>query len=331
MKQKTLPIVAVVVLALATVSIVRTQPHAIHSEPPVAPPRADFERRVAATGLIEAASENISIASHLPGVVEKVFVTVGQEIKVGDPLVKLDTRALEAAGAERASDIATRSAAVATATARARKARAELADVQRNLKFAESVVDSRSISAEEVARRRSAVEIDEAEVQAADAEITSAQAAVAAAQAALKAVETDLERSTVTASTNGRVLQVRIRAGEFAAAGPSASPWLVIGDVSKLHIRVDIDEHEAWRVRPGAQAVAQVRGNSNLRVAARFLRFEPMVIPKQALTGASDERVDTRVLQAIYRIEPTDLPLFVGQQMDVFIDATELDTAVARK
>lgn len=330
MKQRTLPLVALVVLTLATISIVRSQPQAVRSEPPVAPPRADFEQRVAAAGLIEPCSENISMASHLPGVVDKVLVTVGQDVKAGAALLKLDTRSLEAAHAERHGDVATRQAAVTTATARARKARASLADMQRNLKFAESVSDARSISAEEVARRRSAVEIAAAEVQAAVAEVTAAEAAVVAAQAALRSVETDLERSTVTSPIDGRVLQVRIRAGEFAPAGPSAAPWLVIGDVSNLNLRVDIDEHEAWRVRPGARAVAQVRGNSNLRVGARFVRFEPLVVPKQSLTGSSAERVDTRVLQAIYRIDDSNLPLFVGQQMDVFIDASDLKAALLR-
>ena len=331
MKRTLLPIITVVVLALATVSIVRTQPRSSRSEPPVAPPRADFEQRVAAVGLIEARSENISIASHLPGVVEKVFVTVGQEVKAGDALVKLDTRALEAARAERQSDVTTRQASVATAIARARRARAGLAEARNNQRFAESVSDTRSISLEELTRRRSAVEIAEADVQAADAEVTAAKAAVAATEAAVKSVETDLARSTVNAPIAGRVLQVRIRPGEFAPAGPAASPWLVMGDVSALHLRVDVDEQEAWRVRPGATAVAQVRGNANLRAPITFVRFEPLVVPKQSLTGASTERVDTRVLQAVYRIEGAEFPLFVGQQMDVFIDASDLTTAMTTK
>ena len=52
-----------------------------------------------------------------------------------------------------------------------------------------------------------------------------------------------------------------------------------------------------------------------------FVRFEPFVVPKRSLTGDSTERVDTRVLQVIYRVERDDLPLFVGQQLDVFIEA----------
>jgi len=53
-----------------------------------------------------------------------------------------------------------------------------------------------------------------------------------------------------------------------------------------------------------------------------FVRFEPYVIPKMALTGDSTERTDTRVMQAIYRVEtaPELARVFVGQQMDVFID-----------
>jgi hypothetical protein len=103
---------------------------------------------------------------------------------------------------------------------------------------------------------------------------------------------------------------------------------MVLGDVSALNVRADVDESEAWRVPWGAPAVVLVRGNPNRRATAKFVRFEPMVVPKQSLTGASTERVDTRVLQVIYRIEGSDTRFFVGQQMDVFIDASELYSAV---
>ena len=38
-----------------------------------------------------------------------------------------------------------------------------------------------------------------------------------------------------------------------------------------------------------------------------------------SLTGDATERVDTRVLQVIYRGERDDLPLFCRSQLDVFI------------
>jgi hypothetical protein len=97
-----------------------------------------------------------------------------------------------------------------------------------------------------------------------------------------------------------------------------------------LNIRVDVDEHEAWRVHPEAKATANVRGNANLKTRLSFVRFEPFVVPKKSLTGDSTERVDTRVLQVIYRVEDDSLPLFVGQQMDVFIQAPPVQAVATR-
>ena len=135
-----------------------------------------------------------------------------------------------------------------------------------------------------------------------------------------EAVKTDLERSIVRSPIDGEVLQVRIRPGEFAPAGVSPQAWLIVGNTSMLHIRVDVDEHEGWRIKPDAAAMAHPRGNAALEVPLKFVRIEPMMVPKQSLTGASTERVDTRVLQAIYRIESPLPSLVVGQQMDVFIE-----------
>jgi hypothetical protein len=77
MNQKILPLVAAGVLVLASISIVRTQPATETNPPPTEPPRTTFGHRVAATGLVEPCSENVSIASHLPGVVERVLVVIG--------------------------------------------------------------------------------------------------------------------------------------------------------------------------------------------------------------------------------------------------------------
>ena len=317
MKRIYLPVVAVVVLTLATVSIVRTQPRSQTNEPPVAPPRADFEQRVAAVGLVESSTENIAIGTPLSDVVTEVRVIVGQTVKTGDLLFKLDDRHLQAGLAARRADLR-------VAESQVRVNAAALDDVAQQLKFAESLTDKSAISSEELTRRRSAVET-------AQARLDEARAQVAAAAAQIEMIQTQIERSLVRASVDGEVLQVKIHPGEFAPAGVTATPLVLLGRLKPLHIRVDVDEHEAWRVRSEAKAVAAVRGNANLKAPLTFVRFEPFVISKKSLTGDSTERVDTRVLQIIYRIEDDALPLFVGQQMDVFIDASDLKTAVANR
>jgi multidrug resistance efflux pump len=118
----------------------------------------------------------------------------------------------------------------------------------------------------------------------------------------------------------GVILQNKVRLGQFAQCGPLSEPLMILGSVTPLHVRVDVDEHDAWRVRGGALAAASPRGNGSIRIPLEFVRFEPYVIPKKSLTGDSTERVDTRVLQVIYRVKDQNTPLYVGQQMDVYIE-----------
>src|SRR3954452_9729815 len=61
--------------------------------PPLAEPeRSPFENSVAATGIIEATHENVKVATSRAGLVTKIFVKVGSEMKAGAPLFLLDDR-----------------------------------------------------------------------------------------------------------------------------------------------------------------------------------------------------------------------------------------------
>jgi HlyD family secretion protein len=307
MKRFILPLIGVLAAAWATYAIARTTPHRERTIPPSPPPVSDFHETVAAVGVVEASTENIAIGTPLSGIVPKVFVSAGDSVKPGDPLFELDTRHLRA-------ELEVRRQALVVARSRVQVADARLDDLRRQLAFAEQVKDKRAISSEELSRRRSAA-------MTAEAELSEARAQVAAAEAQVRAIAVEIERSTVRSPIDGEVLQVKLRVGEFAAAAPGATPLIVLGRSKPLHVRVDVDEHEGWRVRAGASATGRLRGNAELKTPLSFVRFEPFVVPKKSLTGDSTERVDTRVLQVIYRVERDDLPLFVGEQLDVFIDA----------
>ena len=128
-------------------------------------------------------------------------------------------------------------------------------------------------------------------------------------------------RPVVKASIDGAILKVNVRLGEYAQAGVLSDPLVTMGSVDPLHVRVDIDETETWRIRPGHAALARLRGNPEISAPLTFVGFEPYVLAKRSLTGDTTERVDTRVLQAIYEFAPSAFPAFVGQQVDVFIAA----------
>ena len=124
----------------------------------------------------------------------------------------------------------------------------------------------------------------------------------------------------------GEILAVNIRPGEFVATQGGASvPFIQMGETSPLHIRVDIDENEASRVKLGAPAIVSPRGAAEIRVEAIFVRAEPQVVPKRSLTNSAAERVDVRVLQLIYALPQgaASEAFRVGQQIDAFIPAKD--------
>jgi len=346
-----LPLAAAAGLAFAGWRVAVTA-RPVPAAPPVAAPSVSpFPTFIAGAGLIEASSENIAIGSPVGGTVVAVLVEAGAVVKAGDPLFRLDDRSqraealsrrtrLVAVRAQRARLAAMpRSEDLPPVVARLAAAAAQAADARQQLGLYEAVTDARAIAVDDLNRRRAAVLVAAANVAQAEADLASmkagawapdlvvADAQIAEAEAAVSAAEVEVARLTVVAPIAGQVLSVKVRPGEYATPGALATPLVLLGAVDPLHVRVDIDEHDAWRLKPGAKAVANLRGNSRIAVTLEWVRAEPYVVPKRSLTGDSVERVDTRVLQAIFRFRRGDQPLFVGQQLDVFIDAPPIVAA----
>ncbi|MGZ5051130.1 MAG: efflux RND transporter periplasmic adaptor subunit [Methylobacter sp.] len=305
----TLPILAVAGFLFAAYSVVSSN-KPVPVAPAVAPPAsAPFKSFIAGAGIVEPKSQNIAIGTPLSGIVKTVAVKVGDKVKAGAPLFYLDDRDTRAELAVRLADLAKARAGVG-------EAQASLKDTQSLSSLAESVTDRRAISSEELLRRRNAATIN-------TARLDSAKALVQQAEAALATAQTTLARLTVQAPVDGEVLQVNIRPGEFAQAGVLNTPLMVLGNMDQLHVRVDIDENDAWRFDKNSKAVAFLRGNRNFKTDLVPAYVEPYVVPKKSLTGDSTEQVDTRVLQALYSFDRSQLPVYVGQQMDVFIEARD--------
>jgi multidrug resistance efflux pump len=342
-----LPIVAVGLLVFAVVHVAGSPESPAPAKPLSPPAHSPFPNTVAGAGMIEAQTENIAIGSPTAGVVTKVLVKVGQRVKEGDPLFLLDDRVpraelkfRQAAAAAAEAQLTMlerrpRPEEIPSSEAQVAEAESNLAKARDQLKRGEDLISTRVVTEEDLVQRQKAFQAAEAQLARAKAQDRLlkagawqydklvASAAVDQAIAQIDQVKADLDRLTVRALVDGQVLQVNVRPGEFVAA-PASQALIVLGDVDELHARVDIDEHDIPRFSPGSPAVAMLRGLPGKQFQLRFLRVEPFVVPKKSLTGDNTERVDTRVLQAIYAIESHDQPLYVGQQLDVFIEAERI-------
>ncbi len=344
-----LPILGLSLGALGFYHVQQSSQSAPLTAPPSDPPRIPFDRTVAGAGVVEAQTENISLGAALPGLVLEVYVpssSVGKHVQAGTPLFRIDDRHLKAQLAVARSELESAKARLArleqlprpeelppslakvkAAAARADRLRGEY---ERGKRLRESAAISpeeymtRQLGYEQALQEKTRAQADHDLLKAGawKPDLAIARAAVKQADAKVEQLKIEISRAVVTAPVDGVVLQVNVRPGERISE-MDAKPLMVLGDIRTLHVRVDIDDRDIQRFQSGAKALAYPRGEASHGLRLRFVRVEPMVVPKKALTGENTERVDTRVLQVIYAIDQPDRPAYVGQQLDVFIDAKQ--------
>ena len=297
--------IALLGIAAVIFIVVRLRNTGPASEPLVPPPQSPYSNSIGARGIVESTNENVRIAPAASGLVEKVNVRVGDGVKAGEVLFTMDSR---------------------DASAAVKTAEAQLAVQQARLAESQTLVDDRRDTLERVTRLRqkNVASVDETRrdefaMQTAERQFQRTAADLELTRAQLNDAKVQLDLLTVRAPRNGTVLQVNIRAGEYAAAN-SSEPAILLGDIRELQLRADVDESDAPRVKPDCNAVAFLKGSREQSVPLEFVRIEPYILPKKSLSGESTERVDTRVLQVIFRFQNPGFPVYVGQQMDVFID-----------
>jgi len=347
-------LVSIAGLALAVYAVSTHGKDLPPEPPPAAPPSVNpFTRGIAATGQIEAASRNISIAAPEPGLVTEVLVSVGSMVTAGQPLMKLDSRLLAAElpritarGAVAKATIARmrampRAEEMPNWEANADRARVKYLDTKGYYEDLSRAGAKEAASRLEIDRRNFAMQAAEAELRQAEAqldlmkagawdkEIAVAEAELATIVAEERSLETRIDRLTVRSPIAGTVLKRNAEVGQYTSAGAgsggSSSSAMVIGDISKLHVRARVDEEDAPLLRENAAASLRVRGIAGETVGLKMLRIEPLAVPKSELVNSPTERVDTRVVEVIFEMNgETKLRLFPGQVVDVFIDASDV-------
>lgn len=260
--------------------------------------KAPYQSFIYATGIIETESTNIPIGSAVSGVVTKLFVHTGQEIKEGDPLFSIDARDTKAK--------------IELVKSKIKVADATLTKTQHQNKIDKNLHDQ---APDMISKRKYLASVDELALAKANSSLVKAELAL---------LNKELKRHTVYSPITGKLLQCKIRVGEFIDSSRITSRAIIVGS-NKLRLRVDINENELLRFKPKTQAIAFFRNQPNLKMPLHYQYTEPYIVPKTALTGLSTERTDLRVLQVLYSFDKPSFSLYVGQQLDVFIKVPSKD------
>lgn len=343
-------------LAVVSAVIFSQEPKA---QPPAFNPAANpYARGIYANGIIEseqAQGENITLYPEVSGPVTSVLVAEGAGVRKGDVLATIDDSVQRATAEQQKSQAAAADALLRELKAQPRKEALEVAAAQvENARAAlKSAEDSRaklerayqmapqsvSLDALDTARnaeRMAAASLDVVRRQydltragAWTYDIQNQEAQTAALSKAAAASEALLAKYAIRAPADGTVLAVAASVGSYVSPQGAYGtytggygPLIVMGAPGDgLAVRAFIDEILVHRLPEPAriQATLFVRG-TDIRIPLSFVRVQPYVSPKIELSNQRQERVDVRVLPAIFRFEkPRGVNLYPGQLVDVYI------------
>ncbi|MDY0212299.1 MAG: efflux RND transporter periplasmic adaptor subunit [Desulfuromonadaceae bacterium] len=217
--------------------------------------------KVSATGQLEPTNQ-VNVGSEMSGTVETVFVDDDDRVTKGQVLAVLDLAKFKDAAARSQAAVGVAQAGVTQAQATVKEARSRIERYREVAHLSGGKVPSKT-----------EMDTAEAELARAEANVTSAQASVAQAEAALRSDETDLVKAHIRSPINGVVLERAVDPGQTVAASLQAVTLFTLAeDLSKMELKVDIDEADVGQVKAGLPANFTVDAWPGRRFEAQITR-----------------------------------------------------------
>jgi HlyD family secretion protein len=299
---------------------------------------ADDKRWLAvAPGRVEPVSGQIKLAAPVMGVIDKVLVKANDTVLASEPLVRLvdaEARAqLASAEAQAAMRQRVRNKESTPSGAgprrRAEDAVADSEDSVFELRglFDKASADKRAghtdadVDAARAvlarAQERLAQQTNELHRITADAPLpTVAEGQLNAARADLRAARATLEKLTIRAPVDGTILQVNARRGELALP-QSVQPLVLMGDMSSLRVRAELDQRDIDKIKVGQPAVVRSDAFRGRDVAGKVAFIAPLVESSRSSSVSQRSMTDVDVVEVLVDLNEPG-PFAVGMKVDVY-------------
>ena len=292
----------------------------------------EAESRIAAPGVVEAASEEVAVRAEIPGRLTSIPVEEGEHVSRQQIIATVDQsiarERVEAAEAEVKLRQAELTGLLNGANQLQRlevwvhmkQAETAVAQARAEYERRKTLFEQGAISQEEV--ERAATDLTAAQqrdeeatlhrrmigAKAVDTDRERSAAALAAAKANLEEARTLFSKTIIRAPLGGVVVHRYLRPGELVSQ--TSSPILTIADLSQLRVRAEIDEADVGSVRLAQRAYVTAPAYGDRRFDGRVIRVANALGRKNVSTGDPTERVDTKVLETLIELDPgTSLPL----------------------
>jgi multidrug efflux pump subunit AcrA (membrane-fusion protein) len=305
MKRKSFMVLACTfALALASLAGCKSDPDAGGStSQALTVTKRDIRAQIQATGVVRAmVGAEVKVGSRVSGKVERLFANIGDHVKKGDPIAKLEDTDLKARVARAEADVLSaraqlrllkrgaRAEEVAEAEATLQQAEAELALATTDAERQAKLLADELISKEDADKARRNLAVARGKVAVAKSrvqllehrylpeEIALAAAKVKLAEAGVMETQAILSYATLVAPIDGVVAQVTTQEGETVAAGMNAPTFVTIIDLDKLEVAAYVDEIDIGRVSIGQSATFTVDSFPDIDFTGKVTAVYPRAV-----------------------------------------------------
>jgi HlyD family secretion protein len=245
----------------------------------------DLVATVTASGQVRPQTK-VDIASDVSGKIVRLAVKEGQLVSAGQLLVQIDPEQAKAA-------VQRSEAMLASARAQLTQSQANLSQAKKSYDRSASIKQSNAtlISDEQIDQLKTAVEVNEALVEA-------ARHSVEQATASLNDAKTSLGKTTIYAPMAGRVTRLVVEQGETAVPGTfnkDAATLLTISNMSVLETKVKVDETDVARIKIGDSAQVQIDAFADTTFVGRVTKISNSSVKGPGATPTADQAVDYEV------------------------------------
>ncbi len=295
--------------------------------------------RATSVGRIDSAGEARELVAAADGVIARVLVRRGEQIRAGQVLLLVDcaprdgqAQAALAQAQQGSADAALvqagpRHEAISAARATVAQAQARQLNAQQSLDRAAALISNGFVSRRDLEARtaeRDSARAASAQAQAGLAQLINGarplerQAAAAGARAQrsqARAAQAALNQCALRSPIDGQVLQVLRREGEFSGAS-QGTPLLVVGDMRSKIVRAELGERDLAGVALGTPAEVWIDGSPR-RWKGRVSELAAVMGRRSARSLDPTDRFDRDVREAIITVDDPDLPAVAGLRVTV--------------
>lgn len=261
--------------------------------------RGDLAKSVVATGKIQAITQ-VEVKSKASGIVKKLMVDYGDQVKQGQVLAELDKEEIQARVNQQRASLEAAEAAAHAAEADLKHARvdAEGPDVpmlkrtydRTQEMFKDGVASQQQLDDAEknyqLAYNKQ--HLGQATISVNEAKLRQANAQVAQNRALLDQTEEEYRNSTIISPIDGVVLSRDVEVGDAVSSilvvGSSATLLMTLGDTHEVYVKGKVDESDIAKVYLGQPARIKVESYKDRTFNGKVTKISPMGVEKDNVT-----------------------------------------------